>query len=138
MFFNNENSSLTENLQEDIPFWNELLAKGYIFHNEEFADNTTVYFEITDANHDGLERSIDINNGAIRQITFNMSWDLFSNTETTFVYFDIDSYDDTLICRLRMDDNTIGGDLRLSYFNGASYTQIEDIGEHTLMTLHIT
>jgi hypothetical protein len=127
-FFNNENGSATVNGQQDIPSWDELLTIGYITKNlEQFEDETAVYFPIGDADHEGLERSINVSNGHVREVDFNVGWGTRLGSVKLHYFFDIDSYDATLICRLKIDDSVSHGDLRLYYYNGSDYIELEDV-----------
>jgi hypothetical protein len=127
-FFNNENASATQNNQQVPPFWDEVDTLGYITKNQPLiVDETAVYFPIGDTTHQGLNRSFDYNGGIIREYYFNIGYGNRMGSQKWYTTFDIYSYDDTLITRLRMDDDLSQGNLTLNYYNGTDYLFLYDL-----------
>ena len=137
-FFNNEDGTVTFPGQQTIPFWDELLTAGKILNSiPGFYDETGACFNIENTNHEGIERSLDLPTANIIQINFTFYYGPRYGTQKWYTIIDVDSYDDTLICRLRMDDDAVQKDLKLSYWNGVSFIEIEDLTDASAM-LNIT
>ncbi len=127
-FFHNVNGSITEAGQQDIPYFTEVGTLAYIVKNQELCDDeTAVYYPIASIVDQGIYRDIDV-------VSFNTATILTkvirggnSASKILYDYFEIYSFDDTLIVRLRIDDTASSGDLKLYYYDGGGYNLLTDI-----------
>ena len=137
-FFNNEDGTAIFPGQTEIPFWDELLTAGKVLNSiPNFYDETGAAFYIENEDHLGIERDFNLPFAELIQINFTFYYGPRYGAQKWFTIIDVDSYDDTLIIRLRMDDDAVQKDLRLSYWNGVSFIEIEDLTDASTM-LNIT
>ena len=60
-------------------------------------------------------------------------------TAKAYTYYEIKSYDGTLICKLRVDDSALWGDIKLYYYYDGDYIFLDDLIDfHVLYFIDIT
>lgn len=120
----NEDGSLIENTGEtDIPFWNEPSGTPTTYIGSE-SDGEGVWLRAS-STHFTIDKDFSVSASTeVLEVGFLTEWTAnFVNpyTDTHTIDFEVFSYDDTLIVRLRAEGSS---DLDLYYYDGASYNEI--------------
>ena len=136
-FLNNENGNIVSHAQQDIPFWSEtgVINDVYIKNDiDNCIDDYGVFFQVDSVSSLGIEREFSESTYQVLEVEFIFDNEDYSLHDKLYEYFDIYSYDDTLITRIRIDDDTVKNDYRLSYYDGGSYNELEDLNDNLEIT----
>lgn len=118
----NENGTATESTQQDIPFWDKVSHDGLLLISI-LGDGRSVYMRPYSTTYNTIEHDFSIVDGIILvHFNFLLQHWYATGAETHYIDFDIYSYDDTLIVRLRISGVAT---LDLQYYDGSGYNTLE-------------
>jgi len=122
-FFNNEDGSTTDGY--DMPYFIEIGSYPTILHLQGFNDGAGLEIPAYNTVHQGIYKDFQIANGFIREVSFRIghSWNIPFIADIT-QNFDIKSYDDTLIVRLKIGTFNATHS-QLYQYDGSAYNELQ-------------